>query len=54
LLKHVLGLQAEVHSSCSHQCRTCGVMYECMSNNCDRAFQYGKCDLCNELFWNQK
>ena len=34
------------HSPCSHQCRICGVVYECESDKCGRAFQYGKCVLC--------
>jgi len=40
-------MQIQIHSSCSHQCRTCGVIYECGSNKCGKAFQYGRCLLCN-------
>jgi len=34
------------YSQCLHQCRSCGMVYECGWNNCRMPFQYDRCPSC--------
>jgi len=34
------------YTQCFHQCKSCGIIYECGRNNCRMPFQYDRCLSC--------
>lgn len=41
---------ASVESRCTHQCRRCGIVYDCQSEGCKELFQCGTCLQCLKIF----
>ena len=46
-LLQLLDLITQTVQNCVHQCKKCGILYDCdEAMTCGMPFQYGKCSLC--------
>lgn len=49
-LEFLISHRRDKTESCSHQCRKCGVLYDCKQTRCQNPFQHGACNRCLKFF----
>ena len=45
-----LSSDSGIGEGCSHQCKKCGVLYDCEQTNCEDPFQHAVCHRCLQFF----